>query len=77
MKKQKHIGGFYFGKAEYRLEDNVGNILVMKINYRENIYGLEVLQKNGKGLSELKKEAGVIADDLLKRKSQVNFARNN
>jgi hypothetical protein len=77
MKKQKHVSGFYFGKAEYRIEDKSGNSLLVKINYRKRNYDLVVLRKNGKGLSVLKNKASSIAKDLLKRKSKVNFAKNN
>ena len=77
MKKSKNINGFYFGKAEYRIEDGGGNILIIDVNYKENKYRLKVQKANNGNMLTLKKEARLIAKDLLTRKSKVNFAGNN
>ena len=77
MNSSRNINGFFFGKAEYRLEDGIGNILLMKINYKDNDYDLVVVENKGKGLNRFKNEARSVARDLLKKKSKVNFARNN
>ncbi len=60
------ITKFYFVKATYLLGDDWGNEVKMSVDYQNNKFRL-----CGTGL---KKEAAVVATNLLQRKHGVNFA---
>lgn len=74
MKNLKTIKQFYFGRADYRLGDGNGNEILMVLNYLDKKFRIETLKQNGKGLVKLKQEAKRVANDLLKRKSNINRA---
>jgi len=73
----KHIHSLLFGKAEYYVGDANGNLLLMKINYKKGHYSLITLKMVKDSLDDLKNEAIWLADDLISRKSKINFAENN
>ena len=63
------ITKFYFNKATYLIGDDHNEFLLI-VDYKNNKFNL-VGKKGTKGL---RKEAAVVARDLLKRKSGINFA---
>jgi hypothetical protein len=77
MRKTKHIKSFLFDKAQYRVGDENGNELLMKVDYKNGKYALVDLEFSNEKMKSLKREAGEIATDLIKRKSKVNFAKKN
>lgn len=70
----KTITKLYFNKASYFVGDDLGNVILLKVNYYENKFSIKnKIIKNG-NISLLTNEAQVLAKDLLKRKSGVNRA---
>jgi len=73
--KTKYIKSFLFQKAQYRLEDKLGNTVILTINYWEGEYEVKTLLFIDDSIDKLNDEATGIAQDLLKRKHKVNFAQ--
>jgi len=68
------IKSFMFDNAQYIVADDNGNQLMLTAKYKANEFEIKVLKSSGVGLKSLKKEVGVVAEDLLGRKHGVNFA---
>lgn len=64
------ITKFYFQQAKYIAGDDLGNEVVMELDYKNNRYKIR-----GKG-QQLLKETRLVAKSLLKRKSGVNLFAN-
>ena len=77
MKIGKNVTSFFFSKAEYYVGDENGNKVLIKVDYRNSKFAFRILQRRSVGIVVLKNEAGKFAQDLLKRKSKVNFAAKN
>jgi hypothetical protein len=73
MKDLKFIKSFVFDFAQYYLEDESGNRIVLKINYKENNYNVYGLDKAYS--REFGKEVNELAKSLLGRKSGINRAK--
>jgi len=70
MKNLKSIKSFLFNYAQYDIADKHGNKGVLKINYKDNSYDIEL----GIDDSALRVEVVTVAKDLLERKHGINFA---
>lgn len=66
----KSIKSFYFQNAKYLVSDEVGNSLVMIMDYKGNSFTIEMVLGNS---DELKSEAEEVARKLLLKKHSVNF----
>ena len=74
MLKTTFITQFLFQNAQYYLSNQKGSELVLKINYQKNSF----LVKNlGVPNQEFSEEAKKIAQSLLIRKHNINFADHN
>lgn len=67
------ITNFRIGKANYFLENKLGSKLRLTLNYGKNSYVLKIL-KNAGDIDRLKKQAGVVAKNLLGKKAQKNLS---
>lgn len=65
---------FLFNKAQYRVGDEKGNQILLKIDYWNNSFEIETLKNGKSGFLFLKKEGKRIAKDLLNKKHKVNFS---
>jgi len=78
----KHIEKFMFEKAFYKLSDSSGNEILLTVRYSKRKAKVKVITVN-KGLGDyesvqkLKKEAILIARELIERKSGINFAQKS
>ena len=64
-----------FDSASYKLGDEYGNEVLMAVDYAVGEYKIKPLKEKNKFFAKtLKKRAGEIAADLLKRKHRVNFS---
>lgn len=70
----KDIKDFRIGRASYILESKLGGKLRLGVNYKDNKFSTKVLKK-GKNINRLKKQASVIAKDMLGRKAQKNLVK--
>lgn len=68
----KHIDKFMFNNASYRVTDNQGGEVLLKIDYVGNNFEIECINSKISKTSLIEVES--IARDLLERKHQVNFA---
>ncbi|OGY40359.1 MAG: hypothetical protein A2570_03735 [Candidatus Brennerbacteria bacterium RIFOXYD1_FULL_41_16] len=68
----KHIKTFIFNHAQYKMSDEKGNEIILKIDYKNNSYSLKNISKTVN--KSFRTEARMIARDLLRRKHGINFA---
>ena len=66
------IKNFRIGKAIYIIENDKGSKLKIELDYGRNFFRFEVLVRGG-NLGRLKKQAVIIAKDMLGRKAQKNL----
>lgn len=71
MKNLKYIKSFFFDRAQYLIDDELGHKGVLIIDYKNNVYEIKV---TGDNADDLVSEASDVAEDLLSRKHDVNFA---
>jgi hypothetical protein len=72
MKLSDGIKAFSVGTADYHVVSRQGDEVVLRIDYKNNTYGLEKMSKN---LDEqFRQEIADVALDLLSRKHGINFA---
>lgn len=67
----KHITGFYFGYARYRLEDGQGDVVLLEIDYQNNKF--KIVPKSRLVNHKFRREAGKVAINLLGKKHGNNF----
>ena len=72
FKKMKDIKDFRIGIAHYILENDEGSRLELKLDYGRSSFSYDVIKEKGK-LDKLKKQAGIIAKDMLGRKARKNL----
>ena len=72
----KAIKKFLFDKAQYRLEDDGGNVVLLAVDYENGRFDLLDVAFVDLGMRELKDEACLMARSLIKRKRGVNFSDN-
>ena len=71
MVRKKHITSFRFDYAQYKVEDSLGNKVLLKVHYAANEYQIEGIHLP---ISQVfRRELATIASNLLKRKHGVNF----
>lgn len=70
----KFIKSLYFGYARYRLSDDRGDEVYLKINYKDNKYSLNPI--GSKNNPEFRKEVRKMAKDLLLRKHGINIVEH-
>lgn len=81
MRELKTIKELMFGTADYHISDGNGDALVLHVDYKNGTYNLSNLSNSRQGDTvspsnpEFRKEVSKLADDLLKRKHGVNFAK--
>jgi len=66
------IKDFRIGKAFYLLENDKGSKLRLSLNYAEFSYSYKVISDRGR-VDRLKKQAVIIAKDMLGKKAQKNL----
>lgn len=72
----KAIKRFLFDKAQYRLEDGWGNVILLVVDYKNGHFDLVNVAFGNMGIGDLRNEAGLVAHSLIKRKRGVNFSGN-
>lgn len=75
MKNLKYIKSFRFGYARYHLNDGDGDYIYLKIDYKNNKF--KILTNGKKRNANFRNEVKKVAEDLLLRKHNVNFASKN
>lgn len=73
--KIKIIKKFVLDKASYKLEDNSGNRLLMRIDYWDGNFELKDEMVLNDKIIMLKNKASRIARKLLVKKHKINFAQ--
>jgi hypothetical protein len=71
---KKFINTFYFNTAQYDLKDKWGNRISLEVDYKNNRYTAKKKEVKNGNYKKMEEEAGIIAKDLLKRKSGKNLA---
>jgi hypothetical protein len=74
MQDLKNVKKFIFDKAQYQIEDSLGNRGVLKVDYKSNKYQIKILSHSQNLEDTATAELHSLAADLLKRKHGVNFA---
>lgn len=73
MQNLKHITNLTVGKANYRLNDNAGNILELMVDYENNMF--EIKNNSVSQDSDFFTETTKFATGLLAREHGVNLAK--
>lgn len=73
--RKANIERLYFNQASYFVGDNKGNNILLKVNYKRNRFDLEIDNEKDDNIKILQEEAKRLANDLLRRKSGINFAK--
>ncbi len=66
------VKDFHIGTAFYFLENSIGSILKLTLNYAKNTYEIEIVLDKG-NIEKLKGQAKIAANYMLAKKAQKNL----
>lgn len=72
MKKAYTIRHFFFNFAEYRVSGGSSDEVLLRVYYKDNRY--EIVSVKGQENRAFRKELSAFAEDLLRRKHNMDFA---